>query len=233
MRVPSGVRGRRARDSGVVQGAGDPRGAVAGQPLGEHPPHYRRGGRVGFQPVCPASPRRVRLVRMRPRIREPVPVRRPAAQVAALLPGLRGHRGPDPDPGAGDLPLGGQAEREHGLLVVLSVPVDPAADLGHPQADAVMLEQRRHRRVLAGIERALVFPDHDRIPPAVRIGQLRDQGGGLRAPRPRHGPALPCVEELRHDYAVPRHQHHRLLQLPRPRRHRILPVLSRHPPVKR
>ena len=45
-------------------------------------------------------------------------------RVAALLSGLGRHRGPDPDPdpGAGDLGLGGQAEREHGLLVVLSVP---------------------------------------------------------------------------------------------------------------
>jgi hypothetical protein len=69
------------------------------------------------------------------------------------------------------------------------VPVDPTVDFGHPQADAVMLEQRRHRRVLAGVKRALVLRDHDRIPPAVRIGQLRDQGGGLRAPRSLYGAA--------------------------------------------
>jgi hypothetical protein len=58
------------------------------------------------------------------RLRQPVPVQRPATQVAALLSGLGRHRGPDPDPdpGAGDLLLAGQAEREHGLLVVLSVP---------------------------------------------------------------------------------------------------------------
>jgi DNA alkylation repair enzyme len=64
--------------------------------------------------------------------------------------------------------------------VVLSVPVDPTADFGHPQADAVMLEQRRHLRVLAGVKPALVLPDHDRIPPAVRIGQLRDSDFFLR-----------------------------------------------------
>jgi hypothetical protein len=44
--------------------------------------------------------------------------------------------------GAGDFPLGRQPEGEHGLLVVLGVPVDPSADLRHPQADAVVLEQR-------------------------------------------------------------------------------------------
>ena len=117
--------------------------------------------------------------------------------------------------------------------MVLGVPVDPPADFRHPQRDAVMLEQRRHRRVLAAVERPLVLPDHDRVPPAVRIRELRDQRGGLRAPRPRQGPALPRVEELRHDHPAPRRQHHRLLQLPRPRRHRILPVLGRDPPVER
>src|SRR5262249_22479337 len=80
---------------------------------------------------------------------------------------------------------------EHGLLVVLGVPVHPPADLGHPQPDAVVLEQRSHRRVLAAAERPLVLPDHDRVPPAVRVRELRDQCGGLRASRPRQGPACP------------------------------------------
>jgi len=44
------------------------------------------------------------------------------------------------------------------LLMVLGVPVDPAAHLRHPQPDAVVLEQRRHRRVLAAVERPLVLP---------------------------------------------------------------------------
>ncbi len=47
----------------------------------------------------PPAPGRVRLVRVRPGVGEPVPVRRPATQVPALLPGLGGHCGPDPDPG--------------------------------------------------------------------------------------------------------------------------------------
>jgi len=56
---------------------------------------------------------------------------------------------------------------------------------------------------------------------------------GLRPPRPRQRPALPRVEELRHDHPAPRYEHHRLLQLPGPRRHRVLPVLGRDPPVER
>src|SRR6266851_4755574 len=39
VRVTAGVGGGRARDPGVVQGAGDPRGAMPRQPPGEHPRH--------------------------------------------------------------------------------------------------------------------------------------------------------------------------------------------------
>jgi hypothetical protein len=35
--------------------------------------------------------------------------------------------------------------------VILGVPVDPPADLRHPQLDPVMLEQRGHRGVLAAV----------------------------------------------------------------------------------
>jgi SWIM zinc finger len=106
VRVPLGVGGRRARDPGVVQRPGDPGCAVPGQSLGEHPLHDRRGVRVRRQPVRPAATRRVRLVRVRAGVDQPVPVRRSAAQITALLAGLGRHRGPDPDPDPGDLPLG-------------------------------------------------------------------------------------------------------------------------------
>jgi hypothetical protein len=206
---------------------------MPGQPLGEHPGDDRRGGRVRLKTMRPSPPRSVRLVRVRPRITEPVPVRRAAAQVTALLPGLGGHRGADPDPRPGDLPLGRQSQREHRLLVVLGVPVDPPADFRRPKLYAVVLEQRRHQRVLVRVERPLVLPDHDRVPPAVRVRELCDQRGGLRAPRPWQGPALSRVEELRRDNAAPGYEHYRLLQLPGPRRHRILPILRRDPPVER
>jgi hypothetical protein len=60
--------------------------------------------------------------------------------------------------------------------VVLGVPVDPPADLRHPQLDPVVREQRGHQGVLAAVERPLVLPDHDRVPPSVRISELPDQG---------------------------------------------------------
>jgi len=91
----------------------------------------------------------------------------------------------------------------------------------------------RHRCILAAVEGPLIFPDHDRVPAPVRVGQLGDQGGGLRAPRPGQRPAVPDVEELGHDLPVPGHQRPGLFSLPRPRGHRILVILGRHPPVER
>jgi len=66
---------------------------------------------------------------------------------------------------------------------------------------------------------------HDRVPPPVRVRQLRDQRGDLWTAAPRHRPALADVEELRDDYPMPADQRRCLLVLPGPRRHRILPVL--------
>jgi hypothetical protein len=80
-----------------------------------------------------------------------------------------------------------------------------------------MLEQRRHRRVLAPVERPLILTDHDRVPAPAYISQLGDQRGGLRAAAPRHRPALPGIEELRHDHPVAADQRPGLLLLPRPR----------------
>ena len=82
----------------------------------------------------------------------------------------------------------------------------------------------------AAAERPLALPDHDRVPALAGVGELGDQGGGSRTPRPRHCPALPHIEELIHDHPVTPHQRLGLLTLPGPRRHRVLPVLSRDPP---
>jgi hypothetical protein len=89
-----------------------------------------------------------------------------------------------------------------------------------------MLEQRCHQRVLAAVERPLVLADHDRVEPAVRVGHRSQQGGGLRAARPRQHPALPGVEELRGDPPVPGHQRRRLAELPRSRGDRVLVILG-------
>jgi hypothetical protein len=79
VRVPFRVGGGRARDPGIVQGAGDPGYAVPGQPLGEYPLDDRCRGRVRSEAVRPPAPCGVGFVRMRSRIGEPVPVWRTAA----------------------------------------------------------------------------------------------------------------------------------------------------------
>jgi hypothetical protein len=231
MRVPARVHRRRAGHTRVVQRPGDPRHRMARQPLREHPSHDIRGLRGRLKPVRAPCPGGVHLVRVRSRVRQPVPVRGPPAQVAPL-PGLRGHGRPHPDAGPGDLPLRRQPQHGHRPLVLLRGVVDPAAGLGHPQLGPVMLDQRRHQRVLAAVKGPLVLPHHDRVPPAVRVGQRGDQRGGPRAAAPRHRPALPGIEELRHDPPVTAHQRIGLRALPGPRGHRILSVLRRHPPVE-
>jgi hypothetical protein len=118
------------------------------------------------------------------------------------------------------------------VLVILICEVNPAAEFGGPQLDAVLLEQRRHRGVLAAVEGALVFADHDGVPAALWIGQLSDQRSDLRAARPGQRAAEPGVEGLGHDPPGPGHQTGGLLPLPGRRGHRILMILGGHPPVE-
>jgi len=172
------------------------------------------------------------LVRVGSGVGEPVPIRWPAAEVAALIAGLGGHRGAHPDPGAGDLPLGLHAQCEHHLLIALGVEIHPPTGLGHPQLHAVVLEQRGHQSVLAAVKGPLALADHDRVEPAVRAGQRRQQRRRLRAARPRQHPAPSHIKELRHDPPEPRHQRSGLIPLARPGRDRILMILGRHPAVE-
>jgi hypothetical protein len=124
----------------VVQRPRDPGDAVTGQPLSEYPLHDRRGISIRFEPMRSASPGGMRPVRMRARVHQAVAVGRTASLVTALLADLRGHRGAHPNPRAGDLPLRLDTQPDHQLLMPLSLKIDPAADLGHPQFDAVMRE---------------------------------------------------------------------------------------------
>ena len=97
---------------------------------------------------------------------------------------------------------------------------------------------RRNARTAApwprtGSRRTLAHTPPPRSRPSPdRVRQQGDQRGGFRTPAPRHSAALPGVEELRHDHPMAPDQRLRLLPLPRPRRHRVLPVLRRHPPVE-
>ena len=190
------------------------------------------GFRVGFEAAGTTAPGGVCFVRVRPGITQPVPVRRAAAEIPALLPDLDRHRGPHPDAGPGHLPFGGQAEMGHCLLVMLGREVNPAACLRHPQLDAVMLEQRRHGRVLAAVERPLVLPTTIASHP--RPGSASWATSAAASGRRPHATVRLCpASKNSATITPPADQRLRLLPLPRPRGHRILPVLGGHPPVKR
>ena len=77
-----------------------------------------------------------------------------------------------------------------------------AADLGNPQRDAVVDEQREGQAELVAVERPVRFADHHRLEAPIWIAQCREQRAGLRSARPRQGPALAHVEELGHDHAA-------------------------------
>jgi hypothetical protein len=65
------------------------------------------------------------------------------------------------------------SQHEHQLLVIFGLKVDRPAGLGSPQLAAVVLEQRRHRRVLAAVEGPLVFADDDRVELMVWVSHCR------------------------------------------------------------
>jgi len=157
---------------------------------------------------------------------QPVPVRWPAAEVAALLARLGGHRGADPDAGAGDLPLRLDPQRDHRLFVTLGQEINSSSDFGSPELHAVMLKQWRHQGVLAAVKGPLILPDNDRVELPVRISHRRHQRDGLWPARPRQHPALRAVEIFGHDPAVPGDQRTRLVPLPRPGGDRVLVILS-------
>ncbi len=74
--------------------------------------------------------------------------------------------------------------------MVFGVPVDLPADLRRPQPDAVVLEQRRHRRVLAPVERQLQ-------PGVLRPHRITRRPRPLRPPpRRRRSPHRPAQGNL-------------------------------------
>ena len=83
--IPLRIRGRRTRHTTLVQLPRDARHTAPGQTLGEHPPHMPRRHRVRIQPLPPTPPHGVRPIRMRSRIHQPIPIRRPTTQKPALL----------------------------------------------------------------------------------------------------------------------------------------------------
>lgn len=201
--------------------------------LGEDPGHDRPALEVGVQALYAYAVAREGPVGVRAGIDKAVTVRRAAAEVAALVAGLHGHRRAGADTGAGDLSLGQDAEQDHQLLLPGGLRVDASAQLRHPHLDAVVVEERSHGRELVTVEGPFTGADDNGIEVPVGVGHRRQQRGGLGPPRPGHGAAAPGVEELGDDPSVSGHQGLRAQHLPGLRRVRVLMVLGGHPAVER
>ena len=96
MPVPARIHVRRTRDPALGELAGDARHAPALPTPREHPPHVRCRRRIRVETLQSPPPLRVRPIRVRPAVHQPVSVRRPPAQVSALLAHLGLHSGHDP-----------------------------------------------------------------------------------------------------------------------------------------
>ena len=136
---------------------------------------------------------------MRADRREPVAVGRPASEVAAAGVGHGGHCGFDAALDAGPFGLAEPTEERHDEVVGFGVGIDAAADLGDPQLDAVMHEQRERQRELRAGEGSLRFTDHDRAERAIPAGTVREESCRLGAARPGQRAGDTDVEVLGDD----------------------------------
>jgi hypothetical protein len=84
---------------------------------------------------------------------------------------LGGHRGPDADLDAVAFAFAHAAVEGHDQFVGVAARVDGPADLGNPQLDAVVLEDREGETELVAVERALRFTDDDAFEPAPGVLQ--------------------------------------------------------------
>lgn len=142
-------------------------------------------------------------VGVRAGVDEAVTVEWSAAEVAALVAGLHGHRAEHPDPGPGDLAFREDTEEDHQLFLSGDPGVDVAAEFRYPYFDAVVLEERGHGGELVAVEGTFAGTDDDRVEVPVRIGHRGEQCGRLRSVCPGHCAAAADVEELGHDPSVP------------------------------
>ena len=159
--------------------------SFAGDELGEDPPHDRRGHRVGLETMEATAVVRLARVGVRAGVGEAIPERGSAALEASLDRDLGFHRGSDAGLDAVPFAFAHAAVERHDDLVGVAAGIDRAADLGHPQLDPVVHEDREREAELVAVERALRFADHDCVEPAIMVGECLEETGGLGATWPR------------------------------------------------
>jgi hypothetical protein len=232
--VPGAIVRRRRGDVLGGKGVGDLLEPLSGGERLEDAPHHRSGYGVGLEAVEPLAERPLLGVGVLAGVGEPVPVGRSTAEVA--LPGLGQHGHAVPDASADQVPLllRGAPEHPEEHLGGGRAVVDPAADLGQPQLDAEVLEQRVDRRVLDGrSERPGELADHDRVPRVGTGPQFGQQAPGLGPADPWQRPGVADVEVLGHDLRARRQDAARLGELAGPGCLGLLHLLGRHPTDER
>ena len=111
---------------------------------------------------------------------EAIAIRWPATEVAATSPSHSRHRVLDAALDAGPFGFAEPTEERHHEIVGFAVGIDAAADLGHPEFDAVMPQQRCGEAVLTAGEGALGLTDDDRIEGPIWLSAVREEPRGLR-----------------------------------------------------
>jgi hypothetical protein len=94
-----------------------------------------------------------------------------AAEEPALYRSLGGHRRTDPrlDPVA--FPFADPTVKTHHQIVGVGARIDRAADLGNPQSNPVVDEDREGETELVAVESSLRLTDHDRLESTGRIAE--------------------------------------------------------------
>ncbi len=185
VRVTAGVAGAGGEDSLGGEHRRDGVESFAGDELGEDPPHDGCGHGVGLEAMEPTAVVRLAQIWVRAGIGEAVAERWSAALEASFDRHLSFHRGSDAGLDAVPFAFAHAAVERHDDLVGVATGIDRSTDLGHPQLDAVVHEDREREPELVAIERALRFADHDRVEPAVMIGECLEETRGFGSPRPR------------------------------------------------
>ncbi|MCU1680182.1 MAG: hypothetical protein JWQ81_921 [Amycolatopsis sp.] len=224
---------RRARHTTLIELPGDTRHAATAEPAFEHPPHLRRRHRIGIETLQTTTPVSVRDVRMRSRIDQPIPIRRPPTKVTPLLARLSLHRGQHPVTRPENLTLRLRTQHRHQGPMHRTPRIHSPASFRQPHLHTLALEQSRHPHELVTVERALILADHHGVELAIGAHERRQRHRRLGSRRPRQTSRTSSVEELRHDRTPARDHALRNLTLPTTRRQAVLMLHRRRTAVKR
>ncbi len=172
--------------------------------LGEDPPHDGRGHRVGLEPVQPAAVVALAGVGVRAGVGEAIAEWWSSALEASLDRDLGFHRGAHAGLDAVAFAFAHAAVERHDDFMRVAAGIDRAADLGHPELDAVVHEDGERESELVAVERSLWFTDHDCVEAAIVIGERLEEAGRLGTSSPRQRSRLAEIEVLADDFTVGR-----------------------------